>query len=74
MYLFQQYFLSQQYKHNNYLLHKSKVTTTATKAGDADLDAAEDTDCNDNNHDDTATVTLKITAKQCFPDTKLYIF
>ena len=56
------------------MLHKSKVTTTAPKAGDADLDAAEDTDCNDNNHDDTATVTVKLIAKQCFADTKLCIF
>jgi hypothetical protein len=56
------------------VLHKSKVTTTAPKAGDADLDAAENTDYNDNNHDDTETVTVKITDKQYFADNKMYIF
>jgi hypothetical protein len=56
------------------VLHKSKVTTTAPKAGDTDLDAAEDIDYNDNNHDDTATVTVKITAQQCFAETEICIF
>ena len=73
MYLFQQYFLSQQYKHNNYLLHKSKVTTTAPKASDADLDASKDTNCNDNKHNETATVTVKTTVKQCFAHSNLCI-
>ena len=55
------------------MLHKGKDTTTAPETGEADLGAAEDSNCNDNNHDDNATVTVKITAKQWFADTKLCI-
>ena len=66
---FDSIYLFQQYKHNKSELHKGKDTKTAPETGEADLGAAED--CNDNNHDDTATVTVK---NNWFADTKTVHF
>ena len=48
------------------MFKNNKVTKTAPKTEDANLDAEDNNDCNDNNDDDIATVSVKTTAKQCW--------